>query len=184
MHALLAGAPVEAPDAEAARLAEVFRKSALGKRAAAADRVEREFDFLMEVENVILRGQIDLWFEERGRVVLVDYKTDRVSAAEAPARAASYAPQLRLYALALERLAGRAPEETYLCFLRAGVTVAVDARPSLFESAESVVREFREAQERMQFPLREGEHCRRCPHFTRLCPARPRPGDPASPNPA
>ena len=34
------------------------------------------------------------------------------------------------------------------------------------------VREFREAQERQHFPLREGEHCRTCPHFTRLCPAR------------
>ena len=41
------------------------------KHAAAATTIEREFDFLMEVENVVLRGQIDLWFEEGGELVLV-----------------------------------------------------------------------------------------------------------------
>ena len=165
VHALLAGAPVESPDPEAAKLAEAFRKSPLGKSAAAAAHVEREFDFLMEVENVVVRGQIDLWFEDRGKIVLVDYKTDRDIAPE------RYALQLRLYALALERLTGRAPDEAYLCFLRANAAVPVDLRPSLFDSPELAVREFREAQEHQHFPLREGQHCRTCPHFTRLCPA-------------
>ena len=90
VHALLAGAVVESPDPEAVKLADLFRKSALGRRAAAAATVEREFDFLMEIENMVLRGQIDLWFEDRGKTVLVDYKTDRVTAAEAP-----HAPTIR-----------------------------------------------------------------------------------------
>jgi ATP-dependent exoDNAse (exonuclease V) beta subunit len=177
VHALLAGMSVEAIDSEAERLADTFRKSPLGKRAAAATEVEREFDFLMEVEDVVLRGQIDLWFEDRGKLVLVDYKTDR------GAEAGPYELQLRLYALALERLTGRAPDEAYLCFLRSNTTIPVDVRPSLFDAPELVVREFREAQDRQDFPLREGEHCRTCPHFTRLCPARLAPV-PASPNPA
>jgi ATP-dependent exoDNAse (exonuclease V) beta subunit len=175
VHALLAGAALEqcqSPDPEAAKLADLFRKSALGRRAAAAATIEREFDFLMEVENLVLRGQIDLWFEDRGKIVLVDYKTDRVSTADAPARADRYALQLRLYALALERLTGRMPDEAYLYFLRPNAAVPVDLRPSLFDSPEAAVREFREAQERQHFPLHEGAHCRTCPHFTRLCPAR------------
>jgi ATP-dependent exoDNAse (exonuclease V) beta subunit len=171
VHALLAGAAVESPDPEAVMLADLFRQSALGRRAAAAPTVEREFDFLMEVENVVLRGQIDLWFEDRGKTVLVDYKTDRVSAADAPARAERYALQVRLYALALERLTGRAPAEAYLYFLRPNAAVPVDLRPSLFDAPEAAVREFREAQERLHFPLHEGQHCRTCPHFGRLCPA-------------
>jgi ATP-dependent exoDNAse (exonuclease V) beta subunit len=178
VHGLLAGATVEFPDPEAVKLAEAFRKSALGKRAAAAAVIEREFDFLMEVEDVVLRGQIDLWFEDRGKIVLVDYKTDREIAPE------RYALQLRLYALALERLTGRAPDEAYLCFLRANTAVPVDLRPSLFDSPELAVREFRDAQDRQYFPLREGEHCRTCPHFTHLCPARIAPDAPASPIPA
>jgi ATP-dependent helicase/nuclease subunit A len=173
--------PVESPDPEAAKLADLFRKSALGRRAAAAASIEREFDFLMEVEDLVLRGQIDLWFEDRGKTVIVDYKTDRVSAADAPAHAEQYVLQLRLYALALERLTGRAPDEAYVYFLRPNAAVAVDLRPSLFDSPEAAVREFRDAQERQHFPLREGPHCRTCPHFTRLCPAQLIAEVPASP---
>jgi CRISPR/Cas system-associated exonuclease Cas4 (RecB family) len=135
----------------------------------------------MEVENLVLRGQIDLWFDDGGKMVLVDYKTDRVGAAQAPARAEQYALQLRLYALALERLNGRPPDEAYIYFLRPNTAVPVDLRPSLFDAPEAAVREFREAQERLHFPLHEGEHCRACPHFTRLCPARLAPDAPASP---
>jgi ATP-dependent exoDNAse (exonuclease V) beta subunit len=184
VHALLAGPGLEEKqscDPEAAKLANLFRKSTLGRRAAAAARVEREFDFLMEVENLVLRGQIDLWFEQRGKTVLVDYKTDRVTTAEAPARAEQYELQLRLYALALERLTGRMPDEAYLYFLRPNVALPVDLRPSLFDAPETAVREFRDAQARQHFPLHEGRHCRTCPHFTRLCPARLTFEAPASP---
>jgi ATP-dependent exoDNAse (exonuclease V) beta subunit len=184
VHALLAGAAVESPHPEAVKLADQFRKSALGRRASSAATVEREFEFLMEIENLVLRGQIDLWFEDRGKTVLVDYKTDRVHAVDAPARAERYALQLRLYALALERLNGRAPDEAYVYFLRPNAAVPIDLRPSLFDSPEAAVREFREAQERLYFPLREGEHCRTCPHFSRLCPAQIRSAVPASPTPA
>ena len=62
---------------EAHELAERFRASELGRRAARATRIEREFDFLFDVEDVVLRGQIDLWFEEAGELIVVDYKTDR-----------------------------------------------------------------------------------------------------------
>jgi CRISPR/Cas system-associated exonuclease Cas4 (RecB family) len=171
VHALLADAAVDSPDPEALRLAQLFRESPLGRRANAAALVEREFDFLMEMENLVLRGQIDLWFHHRGKTVLVDYKTDHVSAAGAPARAEPYAWQLRLYALALERLNGRLPDEAYVYFLRPNVAVPVDPRPSLFDAPELLLREFREAQAGLRFPLREGEHCRTCPHFRQLCPA-------------
>ena len=118
VHALLAGTAVPSPDAEALRLADVFRQSPLGKRAARATRIEREFDFLMAVEDLVIRGQVDLWFEENGELVVVDYKTDDVTAAEAQLRAHDYALQLRLYAMAIERVAGRAPDRAWLHFLR------------------------------------------------------------------
>ena len=46
VHALLSGAPVPDADPEALRLADVFRQSPLGRRAAQAGRVEREFDWI------------------------------------------------------------------------------------------------------------------------------------------
>jgi ATP-dependent exoDNAse (exonuclease V) beta subunit len=171
VHALLAGSEVVSPDAQAVRLAQVFRESALGKRVERAVRVEREFDFLMAVEGLVMSGQVDLWFEEGGELAIVDYKTDAVTAAEAHQRAHDYELQVRLYALAVERVAGRAPDRAWLHFLRPNTVVAVDLTPSLLESPEQMVREFQEAQERGEFPLREGEHCTRCPFYRDLCPA-------------
>jgi CRISPR/Cas system-associated exonuclease Cas4 (RecB family) len=171
VHALLAGVDVPDPDAEAVRLAGVFRQSPLGRRAGRATRIEREFDFLMAVEDLVVRGQVDLWFEEGGEVVVVDYKTDDVSAAEAHARAQVYGLQLRLYAMAVERVAGRVPDRAWLHFLRPNVAVEVDLRPSLLESPEAGVREFQEAQSKLEFGLVEGEHCKRCAFYRDLCPA-------------
>ena len=171
VHALLAGQLVEQPAPEAQKLVAAFHASELGRRAARATRIEREFDFLMVVEDVVLRGQIDLWFEEAGELVLVDYKTDEVKTRETAARAQFYAPQLRLYALALERIAGRTPARAYVYFLRPDVAVPVSLERSLIDDPETLVRDFREAQSTVSFPLREGEHCARCPYFRGMCPA-------------
>jgi ATP-dependent exoDNAse (exonuclease V) beta subunit len=171
VHALLAGSEVASPDARAVRLAQVFRESALGKRVERAARVEREFDFLMAVEGLIIRGQVDLWFEEGGELAIVDYKTDAVTAAEAHQRAQDYELQVRLYALAVERVTGRAAGRAWLYFLRPNTVVDVDLTPSLLGSPEQMVREFQEAQERGEFPLSEGERCKRCPFYRDLCPA-------------
>jgi ATP-dependent exoDNAse (exonuclease V) beta subunit len=171
VHALLAGSPVREPDEEALRLAGVFRQSPLGRRLERASRVEREFDFLMAVEDLVIRGQVDLWFEEGGELVIVDYKTDSVTTAEAHRRAQEHAPQLRLYALAIERFIGRAPDRAWLYFLRPNTMVEVDLTPSLLERPEQIVRDFQEAQSTLEFPLNEGERCRRCQFWRDLCPA-------------
>jgi hypothetical protein len=91
------------------------------RRIAKASRVEREFDFLMSVEDLVIRGQVDLWFQEGGELVIVDYKTDDVTASQAHQRAQDYAPQLRLYAMAVERVAGRPVDRAWLHFLRPNV---------------------------------------------------------------
>ena len=171
VHKLLAGVEVAEPDPEALRLADIFRNSALGRRAARARHVEREFDFLMAVEDLVLRGQLDLWFEEGGETVIVDYKTDAVTTAEAHQRALDYAPQLRLYASAVERMRGSMPDRAWLYFLRPNAPVEVSLAPSLLESPEQLAREFQEAQSKMEFPLNEGERCRTCPFYRGLCPS-------------
>jgi ATP-dependent helicase/nuclease subunit A len=172
VHALLAGKPVPDPTPEALRLAEVFRQSPLGRRAARATRTAREFDFLMALEDLVIRGQVDLWFEEAGELVVADYKTDEVNSAEAHHRARDYALQLRLYALAVEQMAGRAPDRAFLHFLRPNTLVEVDLTPNLIESPEQTVRDFQQAQSKLDFPLIEGSHCKRCPFYHDLCPAR------------
>ena len=169
VHALLAGAPQDGAHPEAVALASRFAASELGTRLDRAERVEREFDFLLVLEDVVLRGQIDLWFEESGAPVIVDYKTDDVNSLEAASRAKYYELQLQLYALAVERITGRRPERASLYFLRPNIEISVDI--SGLDRAAQVVREFRQAQDRMEFPLREGEHCVRCPYYRGMCPA-------------
>jgi ATP-dependent exoDNAse (exonuclease V) beta subunit len=82
VHELLAGDPLPDASADALRLAQVFHTSELGRRAAQASRLEREFDFTMAIEGLVVRGQIDLWFEEGGELVVMDYKTNDVRAAD------------------------------------------------------------------------------------------------------
>jgi ATP-dependent exoDNAse (exonuclease V) beta subunit len=171
VHSLLAGQKVESPEPEAMALAQSFASTDLGRRAASATVLQREFDFIAAIEGMVLRGQIDLWFEEAGELVLVDYKTDRVKASEAEIKAREYELQLRLYAHALMQLTGRAPDRAYVHFLRVNRSVTVSLTPSLFDDPLQMVREFREAQEKLEFPLREADHCRQCPYVGGLCPA-------------
>jgi ATP-dependent exoDNAse (exonuclease V) beta subunit len=166
VHAILAGDPPDAHPPEALELASRFTASPLGAWAARAERSERELDFVFALEGIVLRGQIDLWFEENGLSVLVDYKTDRYDAA----RADHYAIQLQLYALALGGFTGRVPDEAWLCFLRADEPVRVPVDEAALEGARELVRRFREAQNRLAFPLREGPHCFHCGFYRGLCP--------------
>ncbi len=171
VHNLLAGIPVDDPDPQAVRLADSFRKSPLGRRVERATHVEREFDFLIAIDDLVLRGKIDLWFEEGGELAIVDYKTDAVQGPEVQERAREHALQIKLYAMAVERMTGRAPDRAFLHFLKPNAVVEVDLTPSLIDSPEQTVRDFMDAQEKLQFPLREGDQCKPCPFHKDLCPA-------------
>jgi ATP-dependent exoDNAse (exonuclease V) beta subunit len=171
VHQLLAGKTVPQPDREALRLADVFRQSPLGLRLAQATRVEHEHDFLLSLEDLVIRGQIDLWFEEGNQLTIVDYKTDAVTAAEARHRSRDYALQLKLYALAVERITGRAVDRAWLYFLRPDKPIEIDLAPSLLDSPQQIARDFQDAQSSLQFPMNVGEHCRRCQFYKGLCPA-------------
>ena len=164
VHRILAGEPGGSP--EASEVAALFKSSEIGRRTARATRIEREFDFLFHIEDIVLRGQIDLWFEEGGELVLVDYKTDR------EARSEAYELQLRIYALALERYSGRIPNRAVLYYLRSNRLIEVSLEPHELHAVRDVVRAFLTAQESLEFPLAAGEQCRRCPFFAGLCPAR------------
>jgi RecB family exonuclease len=164
VHEVLAEKPGPYPD-EAVELAGVFQRSELGKRAAAAARVEREWDFIADIDGTLIRGSVDLWFEEADGIHIVDYKTgSAVGGAE-------YGPQLALYAVALERAFGSRPVGASLHYLRADSVVEVGLGDAEIEAARGLIADLREAQETLSFDLNEGEHCWQCPYFKGLCPA-------------
>ena len=111
-----------------------FFESPIGervRRADAAGKLFREQPFILGVplgeidkshegsrERVLIQGIIDLYFEEDGKLILIDYKTDRTAGAEV--LAARYGVQLAYYKKALEQAAGRTVAESYIysTFLR------------------------------------------------------------------
>ncbi|HUB27703.1 MAG TPA: 3'-5' exonuclease, partial [Tepidisphaeraceae bacterium] len=68
-------------------------------------------------DSVMLRGRIDLLIPTDDGVIIVDYKTDRVTPETVHARAAEYNNQLVAYRDAIERVAARHVAAAYLVFL-------------------------------------------------------------------
>ncbi len=87
-----------------------FLNSSIGKRIQKASRcgklyTEQPFVLALDekdVDSVLIQGIIDVYFEEDGEIVLLDYKTDRVSHAKELVE--RYQSQLDYYAKALGRL--------------------------------------------------------------------------------
>ncbi len=170
VHLFLAGQLTD-PGPAARRLAARFLEHELGCRSARAETVEREAGFAFTLGDRLLRGTLDLLFEEGGERVLVDYKTDRVRRGSERDAAQTYAAQLQLYAAGLAK-AERPVDRAVIFYLRSGVPVDMDVGASAVESAAAMVDRFFEAQVRQDYPLRVGSHCLRCQYFRDACPAR------------
>ncbi len=105
-----------------------FLRSGVAARIRASRHVEREYRFSIltsarefdshadSADQVLLQGVADCFFEEDGALVVLDFKTDRVTGAQTAERAAFYRSQLDAYATALERIMGKPVREKLLYF--------------------------------------------------------------------
>ena len=112
-----------------------FYKSKIGKRALSSNFMKREQSIysqikmndiylnnediqnnraIYEEESMMLRGIIDLYFEEDDEIVIVDYKTDYIDEENKQDVINRYRKQLDLYADALTKLTGKKVKEKYL----------------------------------------------------------------------
>ncbi|MPM33211.1 ATP-dependent helicase/nuclease subunit A [bioreactor metagenome] len=110
-----------------------FFQSSLGVRMLQAYKngtLKRELPFRMEVsstllnnslpgeiyneEKIVLRGIIDCYFEEEGKAIILDYKTDYVPNGEEQVVVDRYRTQLNYYGEAVEKLIGKEVKEKYL----------------------------------------------------------------------
>jgi len=141
---LTAAARITSPQRAALRPRALagFFQSALGQRLLSANEVRREWSFnvMMRLSEaltaeemggyadgeILVQGSIDCCFMENGSWILLDYKTDRASDAEALTH--RYGRQLRMYALALERITGIPVAEVWLCLLQGGENLRIDPR--------------------------------------------------------
>ncbi len=116
-----------------------FFSGELGQRMKTAVRLEREFSFYTEAkvneiykdctssEKILLQGIMDCFFvDENGKVVLLDFKTDRVrTREEALIRAKKYTVQMKYYKKALEEILEKEVDECWLCFLECGENIKI-----------------------------------------------------------
>ncbi len=105
-----------------------YFNSEIGKRMLEANKVYREYPFIIEKsasdvikglsgnleEKLLVQGIIDCYFEEEDGLVLVDYKNDTIFNEDISSVVARYKVQLSLYKEALERITERKVKETYL----------------------------------------------------------------------
>ncbi len=113
----------------------VLAASDIGKRAAAAlkeGRGKREQQFMMGVkaegrsEDLLVQGVMDMWFEESDGLVVVDYKTDKVSRRGGDkVLKKRYAKQLEIYADALSRATGKPVKECVIYSFGMGKEVKI-----------------------------------------------------------
>jgi ATP-dependent exoDNAse (exonuclease V) beta subunit len=152
------------------RFAQSDVAARLGRALAAGADVRREVAFHARVrfpagakvgpfEALLVKGTIDLWLPDDGEVRLVDHKTNAPSREHpTPASlAAHYAWQLRLYALAAERLLGRDVSGASLLLLDPGwgpeaVEVPVDVSGPGLEEARRLCQAFARAELEDRWP--------------------------------
>jgi len=99
--------------------AEQFRASSLGQELAGQAPPLREMPFLLRLNDFVVSGTIDAILSDG---TIVDYKTGQPSK-KAHAR---YEHQLRLYAVAAQRLTGQAPPRALVYYTTTGETKGVD----------------------------------------------------------
>lgn len=115
---------------------ERFLSSPLAQRIRQAPKVWREYRFALLVdgsiydesaagEEMLLQGVADCVFETPEGLVVVDFKTDRITAEEVPARAETYRPQLSAYAQALSQILERPVTERILYFFTSQTEISL-----------------------------------------------------------
>ncbi len=110
-----------------------FFESEMGNRLKNCKRLEREFSFYTKAKideiykngisgEILLQGTMDCFFEEEdGRLVLLDFKTDRASSRGAALNISQrYRVQMKYYKKALSEILEKPVDECYLYFLDCG----------------------------------------------------------------
>ena len=115
---------------------KTFFESDIFKRIKKSDTVKREMRFLTEMpasrinpelegekeENIIVQGAVDLCFVENGELVILDFKTDRVT--DMQQLKSAYSEQLNIYSAACEKIFSKKVKEKILYSFRLGKEIS------------------------------------------------------------
>ena len=128
-------------ETEIARLARIAVNSDIVRRAVESNRIWREVPVATPVDDGSLHGFIDLLFEEKDGLVVVDYKTDAVTSAELPEVIDRYRMQGgAAYAYAVSRITGKPVKEVVFLYLQPNREVALADLAGAMMEAQEVAR--------------------------------------------
>jgi len=115
-----------------------YARSPLADRIRKSTNVQREIPFVLGLpakdiypkqasdETILVHGIIDCWFEENGKIILVDYKSDALPAGGMDELINEYRIQMEIYSEAILRTCGQAPSEVLLYLFSINSAVQVD----------------------------------------------------------
>jgi ATP-dependent helicase/nuclease subunit A len=126
---------------EMVRLAGAALASEVMARARRSPRVLREAPFVAGLPGLpgVAEGRIDLLFLEDGEIVIVDFKTDRLTPADVQARAAHYGNQALIYAWACAEATGAPVREVVFLFAVPAVEHRVPVTAKMLAEARAIL---------------------------------------------
>ena len=127
---------------EVANLARDAVNSDVVRRAVASGRLWREVPVGIPLAGGVLEGFIDLLFETDEGLIVVDYKTDSLTAQQTDDAAGRYRPQAGGYALAIHRATGKPVAEVVFLFLQPHVEVSIVDITELTAQAEGLAIDY------------------------------------------
>src|SRR5262249_8860674 len=108
----------EAATQEAKRILAKFEKSTLAKNLRRAEILGREIPFTYSLQGQVVRGAIDLICRRKGKIWIIDFKTDSVKQEDLRKKATIYRQQMEAYAEAVCRALEISEAGYSLVFLR------------------------------------------------------------------
>ena len=110
--------------------------SSVIKRAVVSNHYYREVFVSFPYNGTSIEGFVDLLFEEDGRLVIADYKTDAIDEDPSDNKREQYSLQAGIYALAVSKITGKSVKEVVLLFLSKPLELSFKDISSLMVKAE------------------------------------------------
>lgn len=134
--------------------------------------IEKDFDFKLS-EDLMVIGRWDRIDEHDGKSVIIDYKTSNVKnmeEAEEKLSTPSIFNQLKLYAIAYQKVFGKPVDEVGIYFLESSILATKKIRPDVLERHEQKMFEVAAEMKTGCFDAKPSVHvCKYCAFFN-ICP--------------
>ncbi len=145
-----------------------FSKSDLYARIVKAEEIKREEPFAFVENDVLIRGNIDLIYENGDNIEIVDYKTDNIGIDNSNGISKEYEIQIGIYALAVYRAQYIIPSKMVLYFLTPGLSHEISCNQNVLDDVLNILSNAIKSMSTGNFSPIRSNRCDSCP-YNNLC---------------